>query len=84
MRQFVRNDKDFKRMNSYRLGKLVLNWIYNYLEDFEQCDKIKSFIDFQFDEYTEAYFYKVITFYVLAFIVPYYVQLFGELEGKSA
>jgi len=77
MRQFVRSDKNSKRdqnskrMNNYRLGKLVLNWIENYLEDFEQCDKIKSLIDFQFDEYTEAYFYGIITFYGLAFILPY-------------
>jgi len=32
MKQFALNEKP---MNNYRLGKLVLNWIENYLEDFD-------------------------------------------------
>jgi len=32
MKQFALNEKP---MNNYRLGKLVLNWIENYLENFD-------------------------------------------------
>jgi len=77
MKQLALNEKDSKPMNNYQLGKLVLNWIENYLEDFEQCDKIKSLIDDQFEKHTASYIYKIIAWYLITFIVPYYFQLFG-------
>jgi len=56
--QLVSNDPKKKPMNKFLFGKMVTSYTNNCSTDLELSDKIKTIIDFQFENKTSFYFYK--------------------------
>jgi hypothetical protein len=60
---------------------LVSTYVENYPENLEQCDKIKSIIDYQFENKTIKYLYIQFGYFVLTFVVPFFILAYADLKG---
>jgi len=77
MRQLTSNVPANKPMDNSQLVKLLSNYCDNFSMDIESSDKIRSMIEYIFDNETQSYFYNQIGFYITTVVTPIYALLFS-------
>ena len=58
MRVYIRGEIDEKPVNIFNFGAIVSNFMKVFPDDLPLCDKVKSIIDYQFENHTKKYLYK--------------------------
>jgi len=63
---------------------MISKYTVSYPEDIEFCEKIQVIIDYKFNNKTMKYFTREIMIYMILFVIPFFIQVFGGLEGNWA
>ena len=71
-------------MTEYYLSRIFKTYNTHFPDDIEFSSKVKTMIDYKFNQRTKKYFRIQFGLYIILFLIPHSIQLFGGLSGDPA
>ena len=82
MRNYTLDNKEERLINYYNFGVLIDKYVTCFAEDLPECEKMRSMIDYQFENLTKAFFKRQFAWFMIMFVIPFLVIIFVDLKGS--